>query len=77
MRRSDHNAIVQDLRDRVRYLERQNADLLNRLMYVSGATWTPPPPGEEIAEQPLPQYSFTPEQQMDADEAEAFGEMLG
>lgn len=67
MRRRDHEAIVQQFRDENRYLRRQNDELLNRLMYASGSTWTPPPPAEAELDLPnVEHYSFTPEGEFDA-----------
>lgn len=67
MRRRDHEAIVKDMRDRIRFLERQNDELLNRLMYVSGSTWTPPPaPVDAEPANIFEPYAFAPEQVHDA-----------
>lgn len=67
MRRRDHEQIVGNLRDEVRYLRRQNENLQDRLMYVSGSTWTPPPPPENDLDLPeVEPYTFTPEQDFDA-----------
>lgn len=66
VRRRDHERIVSELRDEVRYLRRMNESLTDRLMYVSGSTWTPPPPGDLPPELVPEPYSFTPESSFDA-----------
>lgn len=68
MRRRDHERIVGDMRREIAYLREQNRDLLDRLMYLSGSTWTPPPPQSSgfSEEEPAEPYSFAPEQEFDA-----------
>lgn len=68
MRRRDHERIVRNLEKEIEHLRRQNNELLDRLMYTTGAVWTPPPaPMEEPLPEPEP-YSFAPEQTFDAPE---------
>lgn len=67
MRRKDHEQVVATLRDEVRHLRRENESLQNRLMYVAGATWTPPPPAVDDLDGPEPEtFSWAPEQEFDA-----------
>ena len=66
MRRRDHDRIVTELSARIRYLERQNDQLLDRLMYATDKTWMPPPLQETEEVETVEPYSFTPEQFIDA-----------
>jgi hypothetical protein len=43
MRRAEHDRIVREKDRTIARLERQNEDLLNRLMYVSKMPWEVPP----------------------------------
>ena len=61
MRRRDHERIVHNLERQVTYLQRQNDELLNRLMYATGAQWTPPPMVADDAPEALPDYVFAPD----------------
>jgi hypothetical protein len=66
MRRRDHERIVSELHREITYLQRQNDELLNRLMYANGQTWTPPPPTEEPPAEEQAGFLWAPEQQLDA-----------
>jgi hypothetical protein len=66
MRRREHERIVHEKDRTITRLERQNEDLLNRLMYAVDRTWTPPPRVEQDEPEPLEPYSWTPEQEFDA-----------
>lgn len=68
MRRRDHERIVGNLERQITYLQRQNDTLVDKLMYMTGKTWTPPPVAEsfdELREETQP-YSYAPEQAFDA-----------
>jgi len=69
MRRRDHERIVHEKDKTISRLERQNQELLDKLLYVTGNTWTPPPPQheEDLGMPPEEIYSFAPEQTFDAD----------
>ena len=67
MRRRDHDRIVSAMHSEINYLRRQNDELLNRLMYATDRTWTPPPPQfDGDPDEPVEPYAFAPEQQFDA-----------
>lgn len=66
MRRRDHDRIVSELSGRIRYLERQNDQLLDRLMYATDKTWMPPPLQEPDEVEVYEPFSPTPEQYLDA-----------
>jgi hypothetical protein len=66
MRRRDHETIVNELKRQLTYLQRQNDLLVDKLMYVTGSTWTPPPPVADTVEEPLPSFEWAPEQSLDA-----------
>lgn len=67
MRRRDHDRIVSDLRREVQFQREQIRDLTDRIMYLTGSTWTPPPasgPAED--DSPDEPFSWAPEQNLDA-----------
>lgn len=61
MRRRDHERLMDEMRGRCRYLERQVEQLMDRLMYMADQPWTPPPADlQETPEPELPDYDFDP-----------------
>lgn len=70
MRRSDHEKIVHGKDREIAYLREQNNSLLEKLLHVTGNTWTLPPRDYREPEQELPDAFFTnPEQFLDAQHA--------
>ena len=67
MRRREHDKIVHLYQREVEHLRQSNRDLLDRLMYVTDRTWTPPPQGDFTpeADEDLG-YAWAPEQALDA-----------
>jgi hypothetical protein len=43
VRRKDHEEIVREKNKTISRLERENEQLLDRIMYLTGTPWTPPP----------------------------------
>jgi hypothetical protein len=66
MRRRDHETIINELKRQLTYLQRQNDQLLDKLMYVTGSTWTPPPTPDLTPEEVAPSFEWAPEQSLDA-----------
>ena len=67
MRRRDHERIVHGFERQIVWLQRQNEELLNRLMYASDKTWTPPPMVMDDAPDPFPDYTLSPEHELGAE----------
>lgn len=65
MRRRHHEQIVQEKDRTIRRLERQNEELLNRLMFATGQQWMPPPMVDGPPDEPLPDYAFSPDPPLD------------
>ena len=69
MRRRDHERIMREIEKAHDSEVRAYREMLDRLMYTTGATWTPPPQppdlglSEEFPDEP---YSFAPEHTFDA-----------
>lgn len=67
MRRRDHEKIVHDKDREITYLRRQNENLLDKILHVTGHTWTLPPReyGDGLPELP-DDFTTSPEQYIDA-----------
>jgi hypothetical protein len=67
MRRRDHEKIVHDKDREITYLRRQNENLLDKILHVTGHTWTLPPRNySEDVELPDEFFTTNPEQFIDA-----------
>jgi hypothetical protein len=66
VRRRDHERVVIELHREITYLQRQNDALIDKLLYVTGNTWTPPPVVEVPDEEPAGDFDWSPESSLDA-----------